>query len=339
METITGKRAAAAILLLAAAAAWISGCAAAGGSGQQFGAKIESADIGAEPSNFRAGPAEELPEMTAREHERMGDGARLRNELAKACLQYEKSLQKNPENPEVMHKKGMVFLAGGLNDRAEETFKKLAEMDPDYAPAFEGLGLALFRKNMPDAAADFFRKAVELDPDLWKSHTYLGMIHASRAEHEAAAEAYREALRAAPGEKAIIYNNLGVSHLKAGNPDKAARVFSHAIDRGLGSERLYNNLGKALGRAGSYDQALAVFLKAGSRAKAYNNLGCLFLEAGDYERAVSSFKKAIAARPDYYKTAGANLEYARHARDGRTVRPYSPVPDGAIIEKNLTPED
>ena len=296
-----------------------------GRSEQHFTPKIESAFGDFEknaPHSHRqpAAPAQALAEMTAPEHEKQGDMAYARKELANAYVHYEKSLEKDPGNHRIMQKQGKTLLAGGLNQKAAEAFRNLTAAAPDYAPAYEGLGLALLRENSPDEAVTAFNEAVTLDPGLWKSHTYLGMIHDARQNYDQAINAHTEAIRTGPRNEATHYNNLGVSYYRSGNYQKAATVFQDAINKGLASDRIYNNLGRALGQSGHYDQALAAFQRGGNRSQAYNNLGCVYLDKGNYEEAIASFKKAIVARPEYYATAGENLKHAREARQNRANR-------------------
>lgn len=310
------KRCLTGFVFLFGIAIWSTGCASLDGgrSGPQIRGGIESAAKKPENNGIPAyEPARTLPEMTAAEHKRLGDVAYAKNQLANAYVQYETSLEKAPENLSVMYRQGMILLAGALNDEAAMRFRELVRMDPDYALAHEGLGLALFRQQRTEEAEAAFRRAVDLAPELWKSHTYLAMIHESRKEYRLAVDAYKQALGRSPEHQAVVYNNLGVSYFKAGNYPKAAAVFRQAIDQGLDSERIYNNLGRALGMSGHYETALVAFRKAGSKSMAYNNMGCVFLEQQKYERAIACFQKAIAARPEYYATAGANLEYARQA--------------------------
>ena len=319
-------------VLLFLLAAGATGCSSLGfgKSEPQFGTNIQSAAGKFDDRASRSAPPDrELAEMTAPEHERRGDTARSRGEMANAYFQYEKALEKDPGNHRIMHKQGVVLLAGGINDQAAAAFRSLAEEAPEYAPAHEGLGLALFRQESIDEAETAFRRAVDIDPDRWESHTYLGIIHDTRNEHELARKAYIQAIRTNPGNKTAAYNNLGVSYHRSGDYERAARVFQEAVNAGMASDRMYNNLGRALGMAGKYDQALAAFGKAGNRSQAYNNLGCIYLARGRYERAIEYFEKAISARPEYYTTAGENLRYARLAMENR----FRPVQVGMEMDE------
>jgi tetratricopeptide (TPR) repeat protein len=87
-----------------------------------------------------------LPEMTGDEYERLGDTLLSRGKLHIAYLQYERSLQANPNNLRAEYKKGLALLLGKKSDEAIGQFKIVLEKDPNFAMAYEGIGRALFNK-------------------------------------------------------------------------------------------------------------------------------------------------------------------------------------------------
>jgi len=74
-----------------------------------------------------------LPEMTSDEFEKSGDVLLSRGNLYKAFVQYDKCLQLNPDNIEVIYKKGLLFVIGGLNQDAIKEFQKVIK-DSGTAP-------------------------------------------------------------------------------------------------------------------------------------------------------------------------------------------------------------
>ena len=97
-----------------------------------------------------------LPEMTGNEYERLGDALLNKGNLHIAYLQYEKSLQRNPNNIRVECKKGLALLAGKKYGDAIRQFETVLEKKPGYVPAYEGLGRAYFyKKDYPEAEKIF----------------------------------------------------------------------------------------------------------------------------------------------------------------------------------------
>ena len=297
---------------------FLFGCA----GGKKFSVEFASGDNSSERiqelvENQKQGktPAKKLPEMTGDEYERLGDALLSKKNLYLAYVQYDKSLQMNPENLRVEYKKGLALLLGGKNDDAIQQFQIVIDINPNYAPAYEGIGRAYFQKKEYSESEKKFLRAVILDPRLWKSYNYLGYIRDYRKDYKSAIHEYKSALQIKP-EKGFIYNNLGVSYSLSGNYKKAVAAFNKAIELNYREGKVYNNMALALANLDRYEEALDAFEKVGGEAQAYNNLGCIYLGRGMFEEAVISFEKAIELEPSYYAKAGDNLKKAK-ALDNR----------------------
>ena len=251
-----------------------------------------------------------LPAMTSDELEKSGDAFLNTGNLPKALVQYEKSLQLKPDNIEVVYKKGMLFVIGGLNQDAIKEFQKVLKEESGHALAYKGMGQAFFQMKKYDEAKKNFQKAIELDPGLWKVYNSLGIIYDYKEKYHMAIHKYNKAISLKPDE-GFLYNNLGVSWSLAGDYKKAINAFNKALETKYSKSKTYNNLGMALSKLGRYREALEAFRKGGNEAQAYNNLGCIYLEEGKFEKAITCFEKAIEINPGFYARASENLIKAR----------------------------
>ncbi|MDL1962783.1 MAG: tetratricopeptide repeat protein [Deltaproteobacteria bacterium] len=258
-----------------------------------------------EPSNKKT-----LPAMTSDELEKSGDAFLNRGNLPKALVQYEKSLQLKPDNIEVVYKKGMLFVIGGLNQDAIKEFQKVLKEKSGHALAYKGMGQAFFQMKKYDEAEKNFQKAIELDPGLWKVHNFLGIIYDYKEKYHLAIHKYNKAISLKPGE-GFLYNNLGASYSLAGEYKKAINAFNKALETKYSKSKTYNNLGMALSKLRRYREALEAFRKGGNEAQAYNNLGCIYLKEKNVEKAITCFEKAIEINPGFYVRASENLIKAR----------------------------
>ncbi len=112
--------------------------------------------------------------MTSDQLEKSGDALLSRGNLYKAFVQYDKSLQLNPDNIEVVYKKGLLFVIGGLNQDAIKEFQKVIKEESGHALAYKGMGQAFFQMKKYDEAKKNFQKAIELDPELWHGCSSFG---------------------------------------------------------------------------------------------------------------------------------------------------------------------
>jgi Flp pilus assembly protein TadD len=260
-----------------------------------------------------------VPKLSSDAHEWSADVYFREGKLEMAFVEYNKSLEFDPDNERVYYKRGLVFLAGGLKEEAMADFEKVLTLDPDHALAHMGLGQVFFQKKKYPKAEDQFRKAIALDSKLWKSHNFLGIIHDYRGQHMRAAMQYLAAISLKP-ESGLLYNNLGISYYLSGDYEKAIQAFRDALERESSQSKIYNNLGLALSKAGRMNEAFEAFRNGGDEARAHNNVGCVYAWHGDSRKAIRSFKKAIETKPAFYTEADDNLKKCRNGDE----RPYHP---------------
>ncbi len=251
-----------------------------------------------------------LPEMTARDFEKLGDGYLSKGNPHQAFVQFEKASQLDPQNPVIQYKKGLAFLAGQLNQDAIREFEKVLAKKPGFAPALLGLGQAYFQMKDYATSQQYCRRALEADSSLWKAHNYIGMAYDYQKKPDLAITAYSQAIFLKPRDGSL-YNNLGVSYMLNTEYEKASRAFLKALEFGYRTKKVYNNLGLALSHTEEYDRALEAFKKGGNLSKAYNNLGCVLLSQGKSQQATHYFEKAIAVDPAFYARAHDNLKRAK----------------------------
>lgn len=256
--------------------------------------------------------AGKLPEMTEADHERLGDRYFTEGKLEMAFLQYSRVLQKQPENPMVLCKRGMIFLARSKSDLAMKDFQAVLAKDPAHALAHQGMGQAFFRMKNYAEAEKHFQQAVKGNPRLWVSYNFLGIIYDYQDRHTQAVESYKAAIGARQDE-APLFNNLGVSYALMGDNEKAVDAFRQGLNLSPRDRKIGNNLGMVLCKLGRHFEALEAFKTAGDEAQAYNNLGCFYLEEGELEKAMRAFEKAIELRQDNYAQARDNLRKAETA--------------------------
>ena len=253
-----------------------------------------------------------LPEMTEEDHERLGDSHFRRGKLEMAYLEYSKVLKKKPDNLNVLHKRGMIFLRRGMSEAAMKDFKTILEKDSSHASANQGMGQVLFKmKNYP-GAEKHFQQAIKSNPRLWVSYTYLGIMNDYQDRWANAVEQYKAAIAIKPDE-AALYNNLGVSYSLMGQNEAALEAFREGLRLDPKDDKMGNNLGMVLCKMGRHLEAVEAFRYCGDEAQAFNNLGCFYLQEGDFEQAIRAFERAVQLRPSYYAQANDNLKKAEMA--------------------------
>ena len=77
-------------------------------------------------------------------------------------------------------------------------YRRVLEIDPEYADAYYNLGIAYYNDGQADEAIRFFERAIALANQA-DSHFYLGMIYVERGETDRAIASFRERIRLRQG--------------------------------------------------------------------------------------------------------------------------------------------
>jgi tetratricopeptide (TPR) repeat protein len=146
------------------------------------------------------------PEPEVDEHERIGDAYFSQNNLQMALVEYDKSLGLDPDNTRVLYKKGMLFVAGNMNEDAIREFQEVLKREPGHALAHQGIGQVFFQLKKNGDAKKHLHEAVKLEPQLWKAYNILGIIYAYEENYKMAVRKYKAAIAIEPdnGSGAII---------------------------------------------------------------------------------------------------------------------------------------
>jgi tetratricopeptide (TPR) repeat protein len=155
--------------------------------------------------------------------------------------------------------------------------------------------------NLQDAQ-NYYKKVLKMDPDFAAAHSNLGVVYKILGKHQKAKDCYEKAIEINPGF-ADAHSNLGNLLKKLGKNQKAKDCYEKTIEINPGFADAHNNLGAIFGDLGEYPKAKKCFEKAielnPNYAIAYNNLGGIFKDLGEHQKAKDCYKKAIEIDPNH----------------------------------------
>lgn len=147
-----------------------------------------------------------------------------------------------------------------------------------------------------------YQHVLRLTPDNPDALHLLGLIRRREGRFTLAIELISRAVELCPGNSGF-YNNLGLSYLDQGTPDRAEASFRTALSLNRDAVEAMLNLGNCLRVLGRYDDAIASYRDALWRrpdfVEAHNNLGNVLRDQGKLQEAAANYSAALALRPDY----------------------------------------
>lgn len=205
---------------------------------------------------------------------------------------------------------------------AEETYRRLLQLMPDFHPAWHGLGVLAHQARQHRIAVDFFRHAIALEPNSAPYLNNLGNALKALGDFHAAVQNYRRALALAP-ELTSASNNLGNALQALGDIDGATTALEHACAQAPEDGRVLNNLANLYKEQGRLDEALAAYEEA---AKNPN-----FLEARS--NFLAALKLSTKHTPE--QVFAHHIEVRRLLESAR-LPGYKPLENDANAERRLT---
>lgn len=207
-----------------------------------------------------------------------------------------------PELFEAWHLAGLCAAQAGDMARAEEAFRRAANLNPREPTLFFNLGNAVSRQGRHAESAVYLRNALALQPEAAEVWFNLGNALRALRDWQPAAEAFERAAQLRPGYvKARI--NLAEVQREMGRIDMAEESLRTAVAEAPDNVTALNNLGNLLREIGRPDESAAVLRRAievdPGFFRAWNNLGSALRDTGDLAAALAAYDRALELKPDH----------------------------------------
>ena len=139
-----------------------------------------------------------------------------------------KTLDRVPDDINVLGMLGAILLKTGRSDEAEETLKRTIALEPGFAKPHEDLGVLYLDRGDPATALQYLETAVSLNEAEASAYQAMAVALHQLGRHEEADAAHRRFLALAPGQ-----DPLGEAEMlrRRGEPAEAERVCQAILDR------------------------------------------------------------------------------------------------------------
>lgn len=154
-----------------------------------------------------------------------------------------KSLERLPENPDLLYDHAMAAERVDRLDLMEGSLRKLMSLRPDHAHAYNALGYTFADRNIRlEEAQQLIEKALELRPDDAHILDSMGWVRYRRGDLPGAIDYLRRAWQASPEAEIAIH--LGEVLWVSGERDEARRLWREARKLEPDSETLRDTLAR-----------------------------------------------------------------------------------------------
>ena len=199
----------------------------------------------------------------------------------------------------------MAYIEQGDLEQAVSHYKKVLQIDPNYAAANHSLGLIFMEQGKHDQAAEHFKKEIHIKPNYphihISTHYNLGMILMQQRDLDAAKVHYKKILRINPNY-ADAYYHLGNILAQQGNMAQAKLYYEQTLRIEPDYAGAYYYLGNILMEQGNMTQAKLYYEQAlriePDYAGAYYHLGNILMEQRNMTQAKLYYEQALRIEPN-----------------------------------------
>jgi len=230
-----------------------------------------------------------------------------RGRLSEAEAGYRAVLQKTPDEPDALHRLGILAHQLGRNELALQLIDRATAVNPAHPTYHHDAAIVLHALGRIDDAIARYRKALSLEPRYPKAHNGVGIALKDLGRLDEAAASFRAAVSLKPDYIEAL-NNLGNVLQGLENPAEATRIYQKALELSSGSADLWANIGRALRDLGAFGSAAEACRRALALkpdfADARSSLGDALFALGQADQAAANYARALRVRETPESVAG-----------------------------------
>lgn len=248
---------------------------------------------------------------------------------------YRAALAQRADDWLLHHRLGFLLESSGDFAGAEQQWRQVIALVPDYVDALFKLGDICARQSRSEQAIGFYQEVLRIRPHSPEALNGLGLVHMSQNQTEQAVQSFAEALKLDPGfaqadvnwglllthvgkgaeaeshyRKALTSDPASVgAHLNLANLLANQKRYSEAVDAYQAALKLQPAdatiplaLGNAFEAMGRSSEAILRYRQAielnPALAEAHFNCGVALAKSGDLAGATSCFQQAARLRPE-----------------------------------------
>jgi tetratricopeptide (TPR) repeat protein len=220
-----------------------------------------------------------------------------------AALAFEEARKLQPNDVKTNFSLAEAYMKARQLDKAEETYKSLAGINPDGATTYYGKIIQMYDEaGQYDKAVEAARKVIEVNPKNELAVFNLGIMYMKLQKYDEAVQAFRDALVLKPDYASALYN-IGYSYSLAKKWKESVEGFQKYSELTPQDPLGYLNIGVGYMMLKNFEKALEPLRKCielkPDNAVAYYNLAIVYLNLKDSYSAKEVYKTLLNLNPDY----------------------------------------
>jgi len=267
-------------------------------------------------------------------------------DIDKAIEYYQKGLQLEPNNKQLLDYLSLAYLKQDDSDNAIEALKKITENEDDKKVWFR-IGKIYESNEETDSAKEAFDKALEIDADYADACKETAEMLYNDSQYDEAIPYFEKSVRLLPDDESL-QNKLAKCYHNAGKLDAAITQYKGLISEQPDNLKAYFNLAGAYRTLNKLDETIKILdqLKAKDpqNPKIYIRLSDAYLAQKNYVLTEQNANKAISLNPtisDSYKLLSQSFQLNGYKKyedylslAEKATKAYGPEADKLIKQRD-----
>ncbi len=248
---------------------------------------------------------------------------------------YEQILQEEPDNAEVLHLLGLLFVDFGQLELAQENIRKAIKNTNDKPQYHNNLGNVYLKQGKIDLAQGSYKNAILIDQDYVEAYNNLASIYYNQGKLEKSIQLFHKLLQKNPSHLEAHYNlgliflykkdltsakiqfnnvvsindqviqahhHLGNIYLLEDNLDLSKKSYQRVLKYEEEHLETLNNMGVICIKEDNQQQAIDYFTRVLAldidNLDARNNMAALFMKNNLYENALKHYRELLRLEPN-----------------------------------------
>lgn len=229
-----------------------------------------------------------------------GAAYKEKGDFEKAVLDYNRSLELEPDYWEVLNNLGNLYFSRGDYERAIADYTHSIDLNPNLEEAYNNRANAYASLKEYDQALKDYSRALEINPNLAEVHSNRGNLYRVKGNLQQAIADYNEAIRLKPDYANAIVNR-GTIYRLLGKKENAMEDYNEALRINPRLAQAYSNRANLYLAQNKLDNAIADYQHALSLdthlPEPYLGMGLILESKGNRRAAVQAFKEYLKFAP------------------------------------------
>ena len=234
-----------------------------------------------------------------------------------------------------------VYQKNGNFEKAEEYYRKAAELNPERIQAWCNMGYSFLEKNDLNESEKSFKKVIQLDKKAFEGYWGLVAVYRKMENWNEVISCLKQCEKYRKAWLPYIYNDFGSAYEKSGDSESAQKYYllalKHDPEKNLGLNALYD-LAESHPEVEKGISLLEKVKKIKGPSYESNFLheaGVVYYKKQLYQEAIQHFQKSVELTPgDPIRLEYLGLAFEKYGDFGKAVEYYQKAIENATYDKS-----